>query len=222
MRARTYPHTHTHNTHIFLACCLFPFMTRCRHVTFLTTQTNSSLTETVEHWSSSLKMNEFNAWPVCEEHSLPKWFAGRISGCWFRQIGFVACHQSSVVGCGVTGIIPVSRATFPCSANSSRTVLDQTSSCCRLMSLCCSFALTNKMNKDYFYCLERNTGGVERKRTSADLDLSNLRKETKARRADLPLSVLGCLQFKIIKRSDGWIGGYMKCLRKKCCTIPRK
>ena len=131
-------------------------MTTYRHVTFLTTQTNSSLTETVEHWSSSLKMNEFNAWPVCKEHAFSKWSVGRFSGCWFKQVLFPG-HQSSVVGCGVTGIIPVSRLLFLIALNCSRAVLDQTSSCCRLLSSCCFFALTPRLNTERKKCSRSDT-----------------------------------------------------------------
>ena len=132
-------------------------MTRYRHATFLTTQTNSSLTETVEHWSWALKMNEFNAWPVCKEHSFPKWFAGRLSRCWFRQTGFVSWSPQQCCRMWSDRYYSSLKATFPCSANCSRTVLAQTSFCCRLMSSCCSFALTPRLNTDRKKCLRSDS-----------------------------------------------------------------
>ena len=158
-RAHTHTdtHTHTHTHSSFYLIVYYPLMTRYRHATFLTTQTNSSLTETVEHWSWSLKMNEFNAWPVCKEHSLPKYLLDAFPVLDSDKRILFPGHQSSVVGCGVTGIIPVSRATFPCSANCSHTVLDQTSSCCRLMFSCCSFALTPRLTTDRKKCLRSDT-----------------------------------------------------------------
>ena len=78
--------------------------------------------------------------------------------CWtlFRlliQTGFVSLSPQQCCRMWSDRYHSSLKATFPCSANCSRTVLDQTSSCCRLMSSCCSFALTPGLNTDRKKCL---------------------------------------------------------------------